>query len=570
MSLFRCEVPAAWFSLAGCVAACLFSTPAVAEPLEICRAGKPHAYLVGPELQGPTSKIAANTLNGFLLRSYGWELPPARDTASPGIYLVVGNQENNAVLRELVAKGLELDDAPLGDEGFRIHTHQVDQRRFIIVHAKTPVGLKHGCQELVYYRIAATCETASVPWPIDVTMKPAVAYRGCYVLPCWSAYDSLDSWRRVLQFNSELALNRNWFWLNGFPLLPQYGGIYQDTALGDVNNVRGLIELCHNEGMKFCIGGGWFTWHHKESASGSEANRVARVGAGGGEAPMAADNQTMATGIQYYLDLLAALPEADGFYLEPTGEGTEADGAVWRKHVDALARLLKEIDRKRPEFEVAVAIGRFNSSDYRRAIHELAPEKTHWFWAWGDPVEDKAMAEHPLVLRWHTTQVMSSYHGSHEPPQPVEAALTGLVTSFDPGMGFGNPWNGWPKIGVDHPRNFHPYTMPYFSHQYWFRERCWNLNLTEQQFAERLSRRLFDSDMPAESIAVYLELAAMCPQPERADREAMARIEAFVRRHADQGTLRNRDTLLRMQEALKGVKAKIESAAPLSGSPHGC
>ena len=155
---------------------------------------------------------------------------------------------------------------------------------------------------------------------------------------------------------------------------------------------------------------------------------------------------------------------ADGIYLEPTGEGTEADGDVWRKHVDALARLLKEIYRKRPEFEVGVAIGRFNSSDYRRAIHELAPEEMHWFWAWGDPLEDKALAE-------------------------------------------------------------------------------------------RLSRRLFDADMPAESIDVYLELAALCPKPQRADREAVARIEAFVRRHADQGTLRNRDTLRRMQEAIDGVKA---------------
>lgn len=558
MRLGRRQVAAAWLSWLGCVAACLFSTPAVAEPLEICRAGKPQAYLAGPELQGPTSQIVPSTLNGFLRRSYEWELPTTRDAASPGIYVVAGNPENNAILRELVAKGLKLDDAGLGDEGFRIVTHETDRQRFIIVHAKTPAGLKHGCQELAFYRIAATSDTASVPWPMDVTMKPAVAYRGCYMLPCWSAYDSLDSWRRVLQFNSELTLNRTWFWLNGFPLLAQYGGIYQDTALGDLNNVRSLIAPCHSEEMKFYIGGGWFTWHHKESASGSKANRVARVGAGGGEAPIAADNQSLTTGVQYYLDLLTALPQADGIYLEPTGEGNEADGDVWRKHVDALARLLKEIYRQRPDFEVAIAIGRFNSSEYRRAVHELAPEKMHWFWAWGDPIADKALAEHPLVLRWHTTQAMSSFHGSHQPPQPTEAALTGVVTSFDPGMGFGNPWNGWPKIGVDHPRNFDPYTMPYFSHQYWFRERCWNLHLTEQQFAKRLAKRLFDADMPAESIDVYLELAALCPHPEHANREAVARIEAFLRRHADQGTLRNRDTLHRMQEAIEGLNSKTQ------------
>ncbi len=561
MSLVRCEFAGELILIVAGVVTCLVSTSECAEPLEIYKDGKPQAYLVCPELQAPTSKIVSNTINGFLKRSYGWELPQARETSSPGNYVVVGSLENNAALQQLVASGLKLDDAALTDEGFRIFTHEAGERRFLIVHAKTSIGLKHGCQELVYFRIGATCDSASVPWPMDEIMNPAVGYRGCYVLPCWSAYDSLESWRRVIEFNSELTLNRTWFWLNGFPLLPKYGGIYQGTELGNLNNVRGLIELCHNEGMKFYIGGGWFTWHHKESASESPADQLARVGAGGGETPLAIDDATMALGIQYYLDLLAALPDADGMYLEPTGEGTEADNDVWRRHVEALGRLSREIYAKRSEFEIGIAIGRFNSKDYRKAIHELAPEKINWFWAWGDPLEDQALAEHPLVLRWHTTQMMSLYHGSDKPPQPPEAALTGQVTSWDPGMGFGNPWNGWAKIGVDHARNFHPYTMPYFSHQYWFRERCWNLNLTKPQFAARLSKRLFDADMPAESVEVYLELAAMCPQPARAERADVARIEAFVRRHADRGTLRNRDTCSRMLEAIDGVKAH---AVPLS------
>jgi hypothetical protein len=551
----RCSVTAIWLSLAVTIASGFFTAPATAETLEICRAGKPTAALIAPELQGPNSQIVLHTLNGFLLRAYGWELPTARDLAAPGAYVVVGNPQNNAVLKELVARGLTLDDAALGDEGFKILTHELDQRRLIILYARTPAGLKHACQELAFYQIAATSRTASTPWPMDVTMSPAVAYRACYMLPCWSAYDSLDAWRTALEFNSELTLNRIWFWLNGFPLLPQYGGIYPGSDLGELDNVRDLIQLCHREGMKFYIGGGWFTWHHKESASGSVADRVARVGGGGGETPLAPDSQTQATGIQYYLDLLAALPDADGMYLEPTGEGAEAGDHVWRTHVGALERLFTEVQRTRPELESAIAVGRFNSQDYRRALHSLAPEKTFWFWAWGSPLADQAMLEHPRVLRWHTTRAMSPFHGSDKPPQSAEAALTGVVTSWDPGMGFGNPWNGWAKLGVDHARNFHPYTMPYFSHQYWYRERCWNLALTEQQFAERLAKRLFDADMPVESIAMYMALAGMCPQPGRADRGQLAQIEAFVQRHAGRGTYRNCDTLQRMQEALDGIKA---------------
>ncbi len=547
----------AWLSwmLAGCIALVLMQTKALAQSLEVCRSGKPVAYVILPEMQGPTRNIVAHTLNGYLQRSYNWQLPVAQELTQAGSYFIVGNPENNATLRNLVARGLQLDEVRVAGEGFQILTHEIDQRRLIILYAKTPLGLKHACQELMYYRMTVTQDAASVDWPLNVTMNPAVTYRACYMLPCWSAYDSLDSWRRTLEFNSELTLNRNWFWLNGFPLLPKYGGIYQGSELGDLGNVRSLIELTHSEGMKFFVGGGWFTWHHKESASGSANERVARVGAGGGEKPIELDEQGMAAGVQYYLDLIAALPGADGLYIEPTGEGAQADRHVWSKHVEALDRLLKQVQAARPEFESAIAIGRFNTHEYREGIHRIAPDKLYWFWAWGNPLDDKVLQEHPLVLRWHTTQRMSSYHGSSMPPEPSEASLSGMVTSWDPGMGFGNPWNGWAKIGVDHPRNFHPYTMPYFSHQYWFRERCWNLDLTPAQFAQRLSKRLFDADMPEESIQLYLALAAICPQPASANAKLLAETQTFVRRYATNGTARNRDTLQRMQEAIEGIKA---------------
>ena len=112
---------------------------------------------------------------------------------------------------------------------------------------------------------------------------------------------------------------------------------------------------------------------------------------------------------------------------------------------------------------------------------------------------------------------MSSFHGREAPPAPQDLVLAGMATSYDPGMGYGNPWNGWAKMGVYEPRNFDPYTMPYFSHQYKFRERCWDFEQTDEEFAARLARRLFDADMPAEAIGNYLKLAEFCPDPSGAD-----------------------------------------------------
>jgi len=99
--------------------------------------------------------------------------------------------------------------------------------------------------------------------------------------------------------------------------------------------------------------------------------------------------------------------------------------------------------------------------------------------------------------------------------------------------------------------------MPYFSHEYRFREGCWNLAITEGQFNARLSRRLFDADMPPESIANYQLLANFCFKPKEANEEAIHGLQDFVEAHKEHGSARNRDTLARMSEALRGLRKTV-------------
>ncbi len=517
---------------------CVLATASVArgENVYLKSGGQPQAALVPPIMTGAVERIVPSTLNCHMSNWFGWSFPLVQSAAEPGLYIVAGNQSNNPVLAGLVAAGLHLNISALGDEGFRLFTHESGSRRFIIIAANSPAGLKHGCQELAFYRLQATASQAWVDWPMDISMKPQFANRPIYMLPCWSAYDSLESWQRVLRFNSELTINRVWFWLNGFPLMPQYGGPYVGTALADADNVRGLISLCRSEGMKFLIGGGWFHWHHADHAAGS-----------------------LERGGRYYTDLFRLLPGSEGIFLEPPGETFEVKPEVWRPRTAVMERMMEAIWRCRPEFEFVVAIGRWNDPNYRQAVHAIDTNRLFWWWCWGDPTADNALAQHPLVLRWHTTLVNGE---AQRPPGPDELPLEGIATSYDPGMGFGNPWNGWAKMGVTGPRNFDPYTMPYFSHQYWFRERCWDVTMTREQFSARLARRLFDADMPAESITHYLNLADYCPDPSAATEAAINTIDAFVAARAGQGSARNRDTFVRMREAIDGIRAARADAAP--------
>jgi hypothetical protein len=121
--------------------------------------------------------------------------------------------------------------------------------------------LKHGCQELLFFHMSATAAGGAIEWPLDIVRIPAFAYRGTYMLPCWAAHDSFESWARVLRFNSELTLNRSWFWLAGFPVAG-HPGEYGGTDLADPAKVQGLFDLAASEDTKILIGGGWFNWHH--------------------------------------------------------------------------------------------------------------------------------------------------------------------------------------------------------------------------------------------------------------------------------------------------------------------
>ncbi|WP_442506379.1 hypothetical protein SH528x_005220 [Novipirellula sp. SH528] len=519
-----------------CLALILFGTfcPISMGKETIWSEDQPRIQLIGPRLSGQSQEIVVNTLNRYFRNAFGWTIPVADRLNSTAINLVVGNETNNSVLKSLVADGIDLGTAELGDEGFRILTHEINGTHVLIVAANTPQGLKHGCQELMYFRTDATTDRVSIDWPLDLVMKPQIAYRGIYMLPIWSAHDSLDSWKRVLQFNSELTLNRIWFWLDGFPVAghpaSSHGTNYhfENTVLAKDENVQSLIDLVNSEGMRFSIGGGWLSWHHWEVVG--QDKQKAR---------------------EYYFDYLKAFKGVCGFYFEPTGEGTER--ADWLPG-DSLQKMVADLLEMDPTFETVVAIGSFNNSDYLELMAQLDPKRVFWWWCWGDPIRDQTLNRYPSVLGWHTTTQMSSFHGRETPPSPADLVLAGMATSYDPGMGYGNPWNGWAKMGVYEPRNFDPYTMPYFSHQYKFRERCWNVEQTDEEFAARLARRLFDADVPSEAIAHYLKLDEFCADPLAADAGEFERISAFVSKHTGHGTPRKQDTLRRMQEAVEGIR----------------
>lgn len=517
------------------VVACAATTSA--EPLKLWSDAHLRCSMVLPDKDEASARIAQDTMARYSRAFYGFEVPRGDKADSGGTQLVFGSPENNAALAALVKEGLQLTTKDIGDEGFQIVSHENNGRKSIVLYGRTPRAIKHACQELLFFRVAATARQGQVEWPVNVVMAPQLAYRGIYMLPCWSAHDSIESWKRVLRFNSELTLNRTWFWLDGFPVaghrntthIPGKDFHFDRTDLASDKNVQSLIDQSNADAMKFYIGGGWMSWHH-EQVVGKDREKAR----------------------EYYFDYLRAFKGVGGFYFEPTGEGSEVSD--WRPVCDSLREMIGDLLKRDPNFEVAVAIGRFNNGEYLKLMSELDSKRAFWWWCWGDPLGDKAYELYPSVLGWHTTVRMTDIHGTVAAPSASELKLAGMSTSYDPGMGYGNPWTGWAKMGVDERRDFDPYTMPYFSHEYKFRERCWNPGISDEEFTRRLGARLFDADMPADSIGLYLKLADLCFAPANATPEVLDKCEAFIKSHETYGTPRNIDTIKRMAEAVQGLR----------------
>jgi|SRR5438093_412373 len=129
------------------------------------------------------------------------------------------------------------------------------------------------------------------------------------------------------------------------------------------------------------------------------------------------------------MDYFKAFKNFHGFYFEPMGEPESM--AVRRKaqtrglRPKGLKRLIERLFAQHSEFEVAIAIGRFNNAEYLRQMAQLGPKRVYWWWCWGDSLKDKALELFPNVLTWHTTSPgeISQTHSTRQPPGPSERKL---------------------------------------------------------------------------------------------------------------------------------------------------
>ncbi len=108
-----------------------------------------------------------------------------------------------------------------------------------------------------------------------------------------------------------------------------------------------------------------------------------------------------------------------------------------------------------------------------------------------------------------------------------------------------------------------PHTIPYFAHEYFFRERSWNPAARDDEITARLQRRLFDADADPNAAANYVALSncvLALNQGKAPASAALAPLRAFMTAAGARAwTPKMRDTLKLMEEALGECEKRATS-----------
>ena len=295
-----------------------------------------------------------------------------------------------AIAPDLVASHKELAQVTkLDEQGFACIPIKTSNTKQLFVVSQTPRGVYNGAVYLRDFCIEGDKQNLSAEFQ-PVVRSPKMGGRSAYTLTIWaeeSKYTAAD-WDTEFQSFARDGIDRIYFWTSGhFPSkkFPQTykreyvfeGKLYDTTKeskIGTVKDLNDIVDSAHKYGLKIYIGGGLGTWCGSLFLTDLDPETL-KVGPK--EASLCPSNPKARKAIiDYYQEMFAAIPEADGLFIESADEigeckcpqcsrplddlGSRQFGqaqlsicqeimsGIWRDHPDAQVSVHDRISRARP------------------------------------------------------------------------------------------------------------------------------------------------------------------------------------------------------------------------------
>ncbi len=488
--------------------------------------GQPHCRIVLPDQPAFMETRAAHELAQIIARDTGAvaEIRPLSDPAgtSSELEILLGTPSSCPLVARSVRDMQDgIGDLPLaGPDGFAVQTLEQEGKKYLVVAGATPRAVFYAALYTAEQVFAPQGRASLVVAPTRISRTPALTERSPYCLGTSGApiEYTLDDWKKIFDGFAREGINRVYFWWQSlykprsFPDRRTIGGGNGRLKLTN-DDVNALARYAHQLGMTFLIGGGAFAWGGASALTDLHPEAAAKNASG-----MCPSNaKARALHNQFLLEMLEAIPEADGIWFEPRDEHGECKCDRCQKPVDSfgskqygqseitwLKQFAKLLWASRPKAEIAWLIEvskdtKMHTDDpaYFEAIRQIKDPRIQWVVVWGAwELSGPQGQKRPLPffsrshLHWNKPYRMS-----------LDMIRATALRAADMGLlGYSPAWEVWFSAGLgDYYAGLIPYPMdllPYELTAYAFREFTWEPAQSMDQFKAKMRRRYFGPDAP--------------------------------------------------------------------------
>jgi len=414
--------------------------------------------------------------------------------------------------------------ANIDEQGF-VFVPLVDgNTRQLFIVSQTARGVHNGAIYLTDFCIDGTRENLNAESK-PLVRSPWMRGRSAYTLTIWrqeSRYTAVD-WETEFNGFARDGIDRIYFWVSGHFPSQKFPQTYKckdvqdeklfdstaDTAIGTVSDLKSIIRSAHKLGLRIYLGGGLGGWCGTQFLTNLEP---ATMKSGQKEPTLCPSHpKSRAALVDYYHELFAALPEADGLFIESADEAGECRCSQCSHPIDDFGsrqfgqsqltlcqEIMNAVWRDHPHARFAYTIGypeHAKDVAYYNLIQQLSTDpRVEWMeargsWTFPGPGGESRSASFfsNRVMRWQEYYKYPLDVVIAEANRIKKDGMYGMSIGFEPGFATGSFYNDIPF-----PMDILPYVLTGFI----FREATWNPALTVEEMHVQTQKRFFGQSAP--------------------------------------------------------------------------
>ena len=422
--------------------------------------------LLGTKTDG-VMKLSADTINTTVKNWSGVALPiqviaSAEANLPAGTNIILARIDDLARIYPDVEKSnARIAAVNFADEqGFACSTAEIRGQKQLLLVAKTDRGLYNGAIWLRDFCIDGSSKKLSVE-KTDILRVPQLAIRGTYCLSIYGTVSqyTVEDWNKVYESFARDGMDRIYFWVSGmFPSekFPQTFNVdaSANTKIRTVAEMKQLVQNAHNLGMKFYLGSGVFAWSTAAYLGQGLPDGGAATKAGG---LCPAIPEIRQRHKDYFMEMIDAIPEADGFFFELRDEHGECQCPLCQKpageagskmygqyEMQFLQELALEVWKKYPNVRFCVNVGYKEHAEdvaFYQAIGNMRDPRFEWLdcrWSWEYPATGGQKVPGSYIsnnmTHWDPAYSRSLNEMAEVTKSIVKYGYNGYSPAFEPGF----------------------------------------------------------------------------------------------------------------------------------------